>query len=764
MSRPHVVPAFVLGVTGHMDIPDADHDAIKARLRRVFEWLRAPATETFGDVGQASTGDLHGLGLHDTPIVVLSSLAPGADSLVAEVALELGATVKLGDDVTPAITVRAPLPFPPHIYRDATTFKRDGDAKETERRQTAFDALLKRLPPTDVFPVLTRDDWPADPATGVPSESAVFQRFQQDVGDQSRRRLRYRTAGEYIAGYSDLLVALWDGNESDDSEAGTAALVKRRREGLTPGLLTLTSSFRWATTGAVLHLPIAARAGRAESKPRAESVGPGRMLYPLPPFPTPRGDATEPDRWPERYDQMFYARVRCLERFHQDWSAMGEPPSLETDEVRKLLGRDARHPDANGDTLDEDLQHGLGALARLRSCAAILASRYDTDRQAMMRRLCWMILAAAVMLHLYAHWHPGGHEPPALVSSIFLALAIAIAAGAGWFFSRYDRDEIEARRYDYRALSEGVRVQFYWNVAGVGRSAASHYMQRQRNEMDWIRAALASLSFPYQRWSAAFHDLSPLGKCHALTAITRIWIRGQWEYYKSRGVRASGFHELSHALGWGTALGGLIHLCLLLVWRVLEPLPFAHRTRPILIAGATLGWAGYYVWRRIEFRHEPVRYRHDTRDGRWFALMFDLFPHPTRTQVAAAVVALTLPLPFVLPHVFPGLPSVEDLWFIILGIVIASGAVVIAWGEKSLYAEHSRQYESMEQLFGAACRQMEDCVRDIERTMTSDPEAMARHVARAQHVIFDLGKEALDEHAEWLILHRARPLEPFLAG
>lgn len=759
-GRPHVVPSFVLGVTGHMDIPDADREAIQSRLVRVFEWLRAPASQTFADVGASSAGELRGLGLQDTPIVVLSSLAPGADSLVAEVALDLGKTITLADGVTPAITVRAPLPFPPQIYREATTFRREGEPAETER-QRAFDRLLKRIPAADVFPVLTRDDWPADPATAVPSESEMLARFRDDVADQSRRRLRYRTAGEYIAGYCDLLVALWDGDESDAGEAGTAAIVTRRREGLTPGLLPLASSFRWATTGAVLHLPIASRGGSMGANSVSKPVGTGRMLYPLPPFPKPRADAADPDRWPERYDQMFYARVRCLERFHADWSAMDEPPSLETDEVRKLLGRDARQPDANGDTLAEDLQHSLGALARLRACAAILASRYDTSRQAMMRQLCWMILAAAVLLHLYAHWHPGGPDEHPALSSGFLGGAIAMAVWAGLLFSRYDRRSIEARRYDYRALCEGVRVQFYWNVAGVGRSAASHYMQRQRNEMDWIRSALASLSFPYQRWSGAFHDLSPLGQCQALTSITRNWIRGQWEYYKSRSVRASGFHEMSHALGWGTALGGLIHLGLLLVWRVIEHIRFA---QPIFIGSATLAAAGYYVWRRLELRHEPSHYSREVRDGRWWPLMFDLFPHPKRDQVAAAIVALTLPLPFLLSRIPRGMPPLEDLWFIVLGIVIASGAIVIAWGEKSLYAEHSRQYESMQHLFGAACRQMEDCVRDIERTMTSDPHAMAEHVVRAQRLIFDLGKEALDEHAEWLILHRARPLEPFLAG
>src|SRR4030095_10684401 len=112
-------------------------------------------------------------------------------------------------------------------------------------------------------------------------------------------------------------------------------------------------------------------------------------------------------------------------------------------------------PDANGDTLADDLQHNLGALARLRACSAILASRHDTGRQAMMRHLCWMILAAAVLLHLYAHWHPRGPDAHSPLSSAFLLGAIAMAVWAAVRFARYNSASIEARRYDYRALCEG---------------------------------------------------------------------------------------------------------------------------------------------------------------------------------------------------------------------------------------------------------------------------------------------------------------------
>jgi hypothetical protein len=39
-----------------------------------------------------------------------------------------------------------------------------------------------------------------------------------------------------------------------------------------------------------------------------------------------------------------------------------------------------------------------------------------------------------------------------------------------------------------------------------------------------------------------------------------------------------------------------------------------------------------------------------------------------------------------------------------------------------------------------------------------------RLVAEVQDILYQVGCEALSENAEWLILHRARPLELFMAG
>ena len=50
---------------------------------------------------------------------------------------------------------------------------------------------------------------------------------------------------------------------------------------------------------------------------------------------------------------------------------------------------------------------------------------------------------------------------------------------------------------DYRALAEGLRVQMFWCLAGLGQSVPANYLQRQRSELDWVRAAIREAAAPY---------------------------------------------------------------------------------------------------------------------------------------------------------------------------------------------------------------------------------------------------------------------------
>jgi hypothetical protein len=145
---------LLVGAIGHRDLREPDLPLLTERFRAFLRRLRTLVPHT--------------------PIVLLTGLAEGADSLCAEVALSEG------------LALVACLPFPVERYR--TDFS--GPALERFERLAAA-ALEVR--------VVRGDDG-------------------------------YLDAGRYVAHYAQLLVALWDGSD-DHKPAGTADIVRFRRNG-----------------------------------------------------------------------------------------------------------------------------------------------------------------------------------------------------------------------------------------------------------------------------------------------------------------------------------------------------------------------------------------------------------------------------------------------------------------------------------------------------------------------------------------------------
>ncbi|MBL8769623.1 MAG: hypothetical protein JNL94_19790, partial [Planctomycetes bacterium] len=103
-------------------------------------------------------------------------------------------------------------------------------------------------------------------------------------------------------------------------------------------------------------------------------------------------------------------------------------------------------------------------------------------------------------------------------------------------------------------------------------------------------------------------------------------------------------------------------------------------------------------------------------------------------------------------------PDSHEWWLILTGVVLLCGGLALAWSERSFHGEDARRYGAMEQLFLCADRRLAELIPQYA-------EKGDKHVLDEIHdVLFQLGREALDENAEWLILHRTRPLEPFLAA
>lgn len=85
----------------------------------------------------------------------------------------------------------------------------------------------------------------------------------------------------------------------------------------------------------------------------------------------------------------------------------------------------------------------------------------------------------------------------------------------------------------------------------------------------------------------------------------------------------------------------------------------------------------------------------------------------------------------------------RDVLIVLMGVLPLTAAIREAYAQKRAEKELIKQYVFMARIFSNARRQLEN----------ADSDATRRRILKA------LGDAALEEHAQWLLLHRERPLE-----
>ncbi|HEU0306653.1 MAG TPA: hypothetical protein VFR30_06765, partial [Lysobacter sp.] len=180
---------LLVGITGHRKLHPSAVPALQIQLRAFFLDL--------------ATRYPH------LPVMLLSSLAEGSDQLAAEVALDLG------------LRVVAPLPLPVALYRD--DFEDPGSL-------ALFEQQLQRAELLE-----------------LPLRAGIN---HGDVAHRGPARDRqYAQAGIFVSSHCHVLLALWDGLESDRL-GGTAQVVRFHLHGELPGAIER----RRGTTLALLGL------------------------------------------------------------------------------------------------------------------------------------------------------------------------------------------------------------------------------------------------------------------------------------------------------------------------------------------------------------------------------------------------------------------------------------------------------------------------------------------------------------------------------
>jgi len=500
------------------------------------------------------------------------------------------------------IELTVPLPMPRHLYLQDF---------ETPESRARFESLCERA--TDVF------ELPLAKGNSV----------EQISSPGEARNREYAQVGVFLCAHCHILLAIWDGKLTDDL-GGTGQVVKFHHDDVMPGYANRTVATQQMLvddeSDLVYHIVC--------SRDRPDGA-PSEELRPL--------DASwfTKDRQNPR-SQEIPAQHRLIFQRSDEFSRDAD---LHADEIAGEA-----YP-LYSDEQSEQLPPGVDDINHLFCIADWLAIRFQKKVLLTLRVTHLFAFLMGLMFILYTDVEGWPYFMFAFLMFFVLSAVIQQVAGRrGWH-----------RKYlDYRTLAEGLRVQFYWAVAGVGGENESkfthdNFLQTQDPELGWIRNVM--------RVAGTECDARRISSPTGLEFVIREWIgdenSGQLGYFAKKSSERSRRNRFTEKLG---------HLSLL---------------------------------------------------------------------SSVAVVVVFLVAGSRLPATWSG-PLMVIMGAMLLLFAIRQG-YAYATAEKDLI----KQYDFMYRLFSNARRRLDEA---------DDPDEQ-RLILRA------LGGSALDEHAEWILMHRDRTID-----
>jgi hypothetical protein len=552
-----------IGVTAHRDLSAVDPVVLARQVRDFFAFLKTRFPQL--------------------PLVLLTPLAEGGDTLVGKVALDMG------------IPIEIPLPMRQELYeQDFTTpaalaeFHRLCNLGEVYEAPRVVDTCS--------------------------CDSTV---------DECGRDRHYAELGLYISTHCHILLALWDGDLSEHL-GGTHSVLEYHLSGDMPQLLPPEEQsplFSDKEDGLVFHIPC----------PRPGSSNRNRK----------EGWLTHSGRYPAKVLPFYFdSAFKNIEAFRKD--------------IHRFSGQ----IESGGDSLLDSEEMGddpfLTAISDRYKQADWLANHFSRRVGSGLAVTHVLAMLMGFSFILYSEYDQLSFLLPCFLAIFFVA----------WSFHRLAETKQWHRKYlDYRALAEGLRVQFYWALSGIGddQGAAEVYdklMHKQVVELVWIRHVMRDLG------SAGRHFGSRPFK--SLDLAVQYWIgddkngTGQLGYFKGATASRSKMLRRNALMGkmilWsGIAVAGLL-----------------------LIVGDSL----------------------------------------TDSSVTGLLV--------------------------LMGMLPLIAGIREAYSYKKADRELTKQYQCMLKTFSLADQRISD---------TEDRQFRER-------VLVALGEACLEEHSEWLLTHRERPLAP----
>ncbi|NND44476.1 MAG: hypothetical protein HKN58_04070 [Xanthomonadales bacterium] len=464
----------------------------------------------------------------------------------------------------------------------------------------------------------------------IPLPLATDRPEPTDAAEASEREMQYMQVGVFVSNHCQVLLALWDGKVGGEP-GGTSTVVNYHLTGVMPGYSISEESPNLLADNEndLVHHLVVSR-DRPDGMP-ADGLNPGEASWLTAHFKRSTGP-----HMPAEYRDMLLR----LEEFNADHQ------KYEQTIFEECSGLLEGVPDLQ-------LPGGIDFVNRLFSHTDWLAVHFQKRfNQGMLWTHALAVIMGIVFI-VYAEF-----DAAQWVLYLFLALFLAGVI----IFAIGEHRQWHRKYLDYRALAEGLRVQLYWNLAGVVETrsaifAYDNFLQKQDVDLGWIRHVMRSASLRRDR----IHPPDPAW----VEWVTRQWIGepdgdiGQLAYYRRRSeVKSANYRRTTRLASISLWLG----------------ISFA-----IILVVAT--------GRMSEYQRQLL---------------------------------------LVLMGVLPLVAGVRD-----------------TYSHKKAERELIKQYRFMGQVFSNA-----------RRLLSGSTDLKFR-----RRVLKAVGNAALEEHAEWLLMHRERPLE-----
>ena len=338
--------------------------------------------------------------------------------------------------------------------------------------------------------------------------------------DEARSRC-YETLALFLARHGQALIALWDGKHSD-KRGGTSSVVHYVRSGS-------QESPDHASRCGVVYQVVTPRLSSSTPAPAVRTVTLGCERHPSAAANfSPQGDAQEPAR------TTFAQMESYIERFNRE--ALLSIASGSGPEPRLIKAADVPLSPFQKKLQDFYWQ------------ADVISLRANGRR----RFVLAAILLTAIVGTLFYGIHGEMLEPRVALWFTFPAFVLAAL-----LLHRAARAKhVEETYLDARALAEALRVQFFWELAGLGQPVDCHYLMDRRVDVDWIRFALKNI---WLLRADSEKSLAPNYK-----AVVDHWLKNQQNWYRLKAQRQSNVVRRRERFSqWG--------LLAAVIWSILVP-------------------------------------------------------------------------------------------------------------------------------------------------------------------------------------------------